>query len=81
MRDMDREVGLGRIGDAAVLDPVIRDRLLMVDEMEDTAAAIRARANGFDDVPEEQVERLETALRSLRADLARRGGWGAEGVR
>lgn len=79
MRDMDREVGLDRIGDAAAVDPVYRDRLLMVDEMEDTAAAIRAKATGFDDVAEEQVERLETALRALRADLARRGGMPPEG--
>jgi hypothetical protein len=72
MRDMDREIGLGRDGDAPLADGTYRDRLLMVDEMEETAEAIRAKAVGFDDVAEEQVQRLEGALRALRADLARR---------
>jgi hypothetical protein len=72
MRDMDREIGLGRGGDVS-LRPDYRDRLLMVDEMEETAEAIRAKTQGFDDVAEEQVQRLESALRALRADLARRG--------
>jgi hypothetical protein len=72
MRDMDREIGLGRDGDLP-LRADYRDRLLMVDEMEETAEAIRAKAVGFDDVAEEQVQRLETALRALRADLSRRG--------
>jgi hypothetical protein len=75
MRDMDREIGLGRGGDAPLVnDSSYRDRLLMVDEMEETAEAIRSKASGFDDVASEQVERLESALRALRADLARRGG-------
>jgi hypothetical protein len=72
MRDMDREIGLGRDGDSPLADGAFRDRLLMVDEMEETAEAIRAKAVGFDDVAEDQVQRLEGALRALRADLARR---------
>jgi hypothetical protein len=73
MRDMDREIGLGRDGDAS-REPQdhYRDRLLMVDEMEETAEAIRAKAAGFDDVAEEQARALETALQALRADLSRR---------
>jgi hypothetical protein len=75
MAEMDREVRLGYGEDlSAVGDPRFRDRLLMVDEMEETALAIRSKAAGFDTVAEEQVERLEGALRALRADLARRGG-------
>ena len=73
MAEMDREVRLGHGDDRwASDDPRFRDRLLMVDEMEVTAEAIRCKASGFDAVAEDQVERLEGALRALRADLARR---------
>ena len=75
MDQMDREQDLGRAADLVIdLDPAYRDRLLLVDEMEETAQAIRARAVGFDDVADEQVQRLESALEALRADLGRRGG-------
>ena len=75
MDQMDREQDLGRAADLVIdLDPAYRDRLLLVDEMEETAQAIRARAVGFDDVADEQVQRLESALEALRADLGRRCG-------
>jgi hypothetical protein len=74
MRDMDREIGIGQEGEPH-REPRdhYRDRLLMVDEMEETAQAIRAKAAGFDDVAEDQARQLETALQALRADLSRRG--------
>lgn len=73
MAEMDREVRLGHGDDTwASDDPRFRDRLLMVDEMEETAEAIRSKAAGFDGVADEEVQRLECALRALRADLARR---------
>jgi hypothetical protein len=72
MSDMDRELDLGVGGDLPQgIDARYRDRLLMIDEMEETAEAIRSRAAGFDDVAVEQVQRLEAALRSLREDVAR----------
>ena len=83
MAEMDREVRLGHGGDTwSSDDPRFRDRLLMVDEMEETAEAIRSKAAGFDAVADDEVERLEVALRALRADLARReAGFLASGSR
>jgi hypothetical protein len=72
MGHMDRELGLAGGGDLPTPDARFRDRLLLLDEMEETAQAIRARAAGFDDVAEDQVRRLEAAMHAMRAGVAPR---------
>lgn len=67
MHDTDRVVPLGTHGDRRPMSA--RERTLMLDEMEETARAIRARVGGFGGVEEAEARGLEAAIARLRDDL------------
>jgi hypothetical protein len=78
----DRELPLERIHDRA--DSYL-DRTLLIDELEETAIAVRARRAGFATEPVQIAERLEAAAARLRREArqdgredAARDGWNVE---
>ena len=80
MRDIDREIGLERSSDGAqaVVARLLGERLLYVDEIEDTIEVLRARGAGDTEHVrdlERELEAERTALESLerrdRIDYAR----------
>ena len=69
MRDIDREIGLERSSDGAhaVVARLLGERLLYVDEIEDTIEVLRARGAG----DTEHVRDLERELEAERTALER----------
>lgn len=67
MHETDRVVPLDSYRDRPPMSAL--ERALMLDEMEETARAIRARVGSVGDVEEEEARGLEAAIARLRDDL------------